>query len=161
MREGAREATIGAMDEARVEWSIRPMRAEEIPLLRNSLFLSARDANQAHRDMPHRVYSRYMQSLTDDLLAAFPDVLVADADGLVIGYAIGLPTDEAYVVPFVYVKSHSRRQGVAMSLVAALAERAGELPLVAGMLVDRHAARIARVTPMIVDLEEVLAGGQG
>lgn len=142
------------MGEAR--WQVRAMRAEEIPLLRNSLFLSARDANESHRDMPHRVYSRYMQSLTDDLLAAMPDVLVADVEGLVIGYAIGLACENEYIVPFVYVKSHSRRLGVARDLVAHLGERAGDRPLTCGLFVDRHAALIERYTSGKGDLEAAI-----
>ncbi len=142
------------MDEAR--YTVRRMAASELPLLRNSWFLSARTANAEHRAMGDRVYGRWMDSLISDTLATLPDIFVADDGGLVLGYAVGVPCEDSYIVAYVYVKSHSRRAGIARALVASLAEIAGDRPLLSGIHCDRHAAIADRYTSGRGSLEAAL-----
>ena len=143
------------MSQDEFRWSIRTMRADELPLLRNSLFLSARDATDAIRRMG-RGYSRWMATFTDDLLATFPDLIVAEVDDVVLGYAIGVPTDDRYVCMYVYVKRDYRKAGVARDLVASLRSRADGRPLVAGIVPDRFAALAAKYADDRCDPEDAI-----
>lgn len=119
------------------------------------MFLSARDGNADLRAMGRR-YDRWMSALQDDLIASWPDIVVADCEGVVLGYAIGVPTDAGYVVAYVYVKRAYRKLGIARELVAALADRAGDAPLLSGLHIDRFAEVAKRYTSGHGDLEAAL-----
>ena len=137
-------------------WSVRRAGANELNLVRNSSFLSAQDANEHYRSMGKRVFARYFSSCMDDILAKLPDIFVADAEGVVLGWGMGAPMDDGrYALVYVYSKAAYRKRGVALSLVAALLEEAGEREVVSAHWSDRHGARIKRVVDEVVPLDEV------
>jgi hypothetical protein len=140
-----------------ITWTIRRAEVSELPLIRNSWFLSHQRANADVRGMGPREYARWANTLHDDVLRQMPDILVADVDGLIIGWGMGLAFTGCYSVVYMYTKSHSRRLGVAKSLLAEMAKLADGTPLRAGMWSDNHGATIRRYVPDFVHIDQLLS----